>query len=325
MTDVVVFPQSGYANRLQAMASAAILAESLKAAWYVCWELQPVAPARPEDLFSGAMVSEHFVTSDEARIRWGLVKSDLPLYLTADTAVDRIVVAGHDRGEQSLMPELRQLIERNPPAVLAIVAGGKFALEGNATLTPNQAAMFRDQRLRFYRHLEFAPAVEDAAFEATRSREPFLGLHLRYSDRSREAPWRARIWPAVRKLTDATGLTQVFVASDTGRERSRWLRTLEAHGLEAWSAPPATSDRSDPTSALGALVDWRILSRSVAMAYFSASSFAEEAAVASGGFDRGVGLAPSMSRALVVRAREYSAAAVTYPRRHGWIGSSSGV
>lgn len=321
MTDVVVFPQSGYANRMQAMASAAVLADSIGARWYVCWEPQPVAPAAPLQIFDPEFVARHFVSSEEARDRWGLVKAELPLYLTVDRSANRIVVAGHDRGEQSLMPELRDLLTEHMPAAIAIVGGGKFFLSGGTTLDAVRATEFRNRRRDAYRGMAFAPEIEQAVRRAIDAQSRFVGLHLRYSDRSLEAPWRYVIWPAVRAECERLATDRVFVASDSAEERERWMRRLESRGLQPWTVRPESSDRSDPVSALGALIDWRILSSSSGMVYFAASSFAEEAAVAAGAFDTSIGLPPARSRREWMRARSFAAAAITYPRRHGWVGT----
>lgn len=321
MTAVVVFPQSGYANRLQAIASAAILAESIHATWHVCWEPQPVAPAPAGQIFDHRLVAEQFLSADEARERWGLVRSELPLYLTTRDDGRSVVVAGHDRGEQCLMPDLRALLSEQEREVIAIVAGGKFDLEGDSTLTSDQARAFRGKRHEQYQRLRFSASIEEAAEESVTRHTPFIGLHLRYSDRSLEAPWRHRIWPALRTVLAEAGMDRVFVASDRARERDRWLTYLTKQGLQPWTVRPESVDRSNPMSAVGALIDWRILTRSSGMVFFAASSFAEEAAVASGAFDRSVGLGASYSRAAWVRARTYAAAGVTYPSRHGWWGS----
>lgn len=321
MTAVVVFPRSGYANRLQAIASAAILAESIHATWHVCWEPQVVAPVPAGQIFDPRLLAEHFISADEARERWGLVRSELPLYLTSGDDGRRVVVAGHDRGEQCLMPDLRDLLVAQMPDVIAIVAGGKFDLQGDSTLGSDQARAFRSKRYELYQRLRFSAPIEDVAEESVAHRIPFGGLHLRYSDRSAEAPWRHRIWPALRSVLAEIGMDRVFVASDRARERERWLSYLTKQGLQPWTVPPESVDRSNPMSAVGALIDWRILTRSSGMVFFAASSFAEEAAVASRAFDRSVGLGASSTRAAWVRARTYATAAVTYPARHGWSGS----
>ena len=51
--NVVVFPRNGYANRLQAWASAAIVLE-WGAPLKVCWEEEAVCPANASSLFRSA-------------------------------------------------------------------------------------------------------------------------------------------------------------------------------------------------------------------------------------------------------------------------------
>ena len=51
---VTVVPLSGYVNRLQAIASAALLADDLGAEWRVCWRTDAVAAAGPEARGHGA-------------------------------------------------------------------------------------------------------------------------------------------------------------------------------------------------------------------------------------------------------------------------------
>ena len=216
MTEVVVFPQSGYANRMQAMASAAILADSIGAAWHVCWEPQPVAPVSPTKIFDPSLIADHFISTDEVRARWGLSKDELPLYLTHDQDKKRTIVAGHDRGEQSLMPGLRQILQTEKPDTMAIVAGGKFDLEGDADLTASQARTFRSRRRAAYESLRFSAAIEDTADRAVAPHDSFVGLHLRYSDRASQAPWRRRIWPAGLPTTRSSSQATVHGSESAG-------------------------------------------------------------------------------------------------------------
>jgi hypothetical protein len=221
------------------------------------------------------------------------------------------------------MPQLREaLAGMDDPAALVISAGGKFTLEGDEVLTPEQDRAFRERRAVAYADLPLHPDIESRAAVAA-AHAPFVGLHLRYSDRSAQTPWPRLIGPAVQGVTSVQRTTSVFVASDSGRQRAMWTQRLEGMGLRPWSADPGDYPRSDPRSALGALVDWRILTRAQSMVYFAASSFAEEAAVASGRFDVSVGLTATSARTAWVRAGQYAEAARTYPRRHGWWGRSS--
>jgi hypothetical protein len=203
---------------------------------------------------------------------------------------------------------------------VVIRAGGKFTLDGGAVLSSDEARAFARRRHDSYQALPLHPDIEGPAAEAAVTHDPFVGLHLRYSDRSHQAPMRKAIAPAVRELAQRTGASSVFVASDVRAERERWLAKARAMGLDPWSMDQGDYPRSDPRSATGALVDWRILTRSVGLVYFAESSFAEEAAVASAGLDVSIGLPASRAQALFARGAEYANAALTYPRRHGWLG-----
>ena len=116
------------------------------------------------------------------------------------------------------------------------------------------------------------------------------------------------------------GLTSLFIASDTAKERLRWIAITREMGFAPWTVDPGSLLRGDASAAIGALIDWRILGGSQAMVYFAESSFAEEAAVATGNFDSSIGLRASSGRVLQVKAGEYVNALVSYPRRHGWLG-----
>jgi hypothetical protein len=312
---VLLYPLSGYANRLQAIASASILAEDLGGRLAVCWETSDVAPAPAGAVFDASFVAAHVVTSDEADERWGVRREAVPRYLSVDPDARRIGLAGHDRGEQHFMPDLDRALASMPEVeTVVLVAGGKFCRPGTSE------AAFRGQRHDFYRAMRLAPAVEEAVDRECRDRPDFVGLHLRYSDRNRQAPLRRRIRPALIEVAGRAGVRSVFVASDTGRERARWCEVARAAGLEPWTVDPGSLARAEAGSVHGALVDWRILGRARAMAFFAESSFAEEAAVAGDGWDRSIGLPASGLRAVAVQAGDYARAAVTYPRRHGWLG-----
>jgi hypothetical protein len=320
---VVVRPLSGYANRLQAIVSGSLLAQDLGGPLLVCWQESEVAPVPASAVLAPSYCATHVRTTSDIYGELGVDLSHIREYLTIDEGTGVITLAGLDRGEQAFMPDLRAALSRLPDArAVVLSAGGKFTLDGDAVLTPEQARRFRVRRAAGYAELSLHPGIEERAAVAG-ERQPFVGLHLRYSDRSTQTPWSRDIAPAVSRVTRTAGTASVFVASDTPAQRHSWTERLQKMGLTPWSADPGDFARSDPRSALGALVDWRILTRSQAMVYFAASSFAEEAAVASGRFDEGVGLTASRTRTAWVRAGQYAEAARTYPRRHGWWGGSS--
>lgn len=315
---VVVRALSGYANRLQAIVSSALVAEDLGAELIVCWEESPVAPVPAAAVLDPGWCAAHVRSAAEIRDRLGVDPTRVPDYLAIDTHSRVITLAGLDRGEQHFMPSLWHALAGLPDVgIVVLSAGGKFTLDGDAVLTLDQEQRFRARRAAAYTDLRLHPEIEARAAIATQH-QPFVGLHLRYSDRSTQTPWSRDIAPAVMSRAESEGTAAVFVASDTAAQRQRWTERLQQLGLAPWSADPGVYPRSDPRSAVGALVDWRILTRSQAMVYFAASSFAEEAAVASGRFDASTGLTASPTRTAWVRTGQYVEAARTYPRRHGW-------
>lgn len=317
---VIVFPQSGYINRIQAIASSVMLAEDLNSISRVCWLKDPVSPASAESIFDSSFYAAHFLTEAEALDEFGREGSSIPNHLTADLASGSISLAASHLGEQYFMPELRAKLESGSFDTLLIRAGGKFTLAGDSELTRNQSSSFRDRRMDFYSQPFLHPDIETPASAAISEHAPFLGLHLRYSDRSHQSPSRAQIRTALADLQTRTGLNSLFIASDTASERGRWLEISKELGFTPWTVDPGSLVRGDASAAIGALVDWRILGGSQAMVYFAESSFAEEAAVATGNFDTCIGLRASSGRVLQVKAGEYLRALVSYPRRHGWLG-----
>ena len=320
MTTVVVYPLSGYVNRLQALVSAQLLAADLDDALLrVCWLPDPAAPAEATDVLDAARWSDRLVSDDDVRAMCGIDRASIPTYLSVDQEAKRITLAGYDLGEQHFIPALRAAVDAMPDVRhIVIAAGGKYTLDGDSELTAEQTRRFRTRRQQAYAALALNPLVEAAAREAISAHAPYVALHLRYSDRNMQAPRARAISPAVEAVADATGVRRVFIASDTTDSRARWTQRVRAVGLDPWSVDPGEYPRSDPRSALGALIDWRILGGSAAMVYFAASSFAEEAAVASGHVDDSIGLETNKGRAALLAAAQWAKAAATYPQRH-WV------
>ena len=288
---LLVYPRSGYTNRLQAIASAAILARQLKAKFQICWEPQEVVPGGALETFTPEFCDEFVLDADQVHRDYGFRNQDLPRYLNVDPTRRLVVLAGHDRGEQVFMPDREWLEE------------------------------FRNLRCSYYRELPLNSAIEDSARSSLAGREPFLGLHLRYSDRAHQAPLEAAIRRALIEARDASGLSSVFIASDTATARTKWVSECKSLGLNPWFIEQDSWDRSKTGSGHAALVDWRVLGHSQRLVYFSESTFAVEAAVAAGAYDRSIALAPNLRQGAAVKSRELIRAAVTYPKRHGWFSS----
>lgn len=306
------------------MASAAVLAEQLGCAFEVCWDPEPVAGSPAAQVFDAqfcaSVVRDRRAVEDEL----GVVLADLPRYLHAVAEHGLISLAGNDRGEQHFMPALAGLIDASPGLhTLVIIAGGNFSLPTHADGTPITAQEAVAARGAWYRACALNPVIETGAEQACSGHRPFVALHLRYTDRAHQAPSERAIRDALHELRARATTTSLFVASDTSATRDAWMQEARALGFEPWTVEHAPVDRADPTSAHAALIDWRILGASEATVFFASSSFAHEAAVASGHLDACITLEPDPRIAAVAKARELGRALVTYPSRHGWLGRGS--
>lgn len=310
VSQIVVIPLSGYANRLQAIASAWALASRIGARLSVAWAPDAVAPAGLDIVIDPRWAREHG-TGFEDLARIGLEPFEFAPYL--DDHGTAITLAGFDRGEQAFMPELAHLLEVTRASTLVIRAGGHFSLVGDGDAA-------KEERSRAYASMPLHPAVEEHADRLAGEHAPFLGLHLRFTDRSTQAPSSRAIERALDDLRAASGLDSLVIASDTARARDAWLERAARLGLRAWSAGPASMDRADAASCHPALVDWMLLQRAWGIVYSAASSFGEEATIAGRTWTRSRALAPSSLRSIGLRAGVLAEAAVTYPRRHGWLG-----
>ena len=309
---VVIIPRNGYVNRLQALVSAQILAEELDASLGVDWIPQPAAPAVVSDVLESGAWDSHMADASEV-LPDGMTPDTVPIGVTKAPG-EVLLLAGGILGEQAFMPQLRNEFKQNP-AVIVIVAGGKFWLQGDRELSTTQAADFRTLRCDRYAHLPLNSAIESSAKQFISSLpESYLGLHLRYSDRNFQAPLRRTIKHAVAEQR-STSENTIFVCGDDPRRVNRWSDYLAQHGWDV-RMNETSQDNASSRRPASALVDWRILASSSRVTFFAESSFGEEAAVASGHFDESLGLPPSRLRASAMRAGMLIRSAVTYPSRH---------
>ena len=312
---VVIRPQSGYINRIQAIVSAQLMAEELGSQLLVDWELSSITPVGLDSVLAADFCERHSVTAEGASRAVGVDVRSIPPYLEFDPDRGLITLAGLEKGEQFFMPSLRSMLRESKVSAIVISAGGKFTLSGGPLLSPSEDSSFRQRRHAAYSALSLHHKVEEAAAQLAGEQGNFLGLHLRYSDRSLESPWRAHVARALRRLHSHSGVSSLFIASDTRRERDRWLARASSLGLRPWCADRGIFLRTDEAGAYTAMVDWRLLTRAKASVYFAASSFAEEAVVASGGFSASSGLRAGPERIAWNRCRKFVRDGLTYPRR----------
>ena len=319
---MIVIPLSGYINRLQATASSSIISEELGWKFRVLWEAETVAASDPHNIFSPAFCDDHLISNSQFTDIIGQKATELPRYLSTNPEKRLISLAGHDHGEQAFMRELTNLLRDNQHLYrnLVLKAGGNFHLVDDAISSSVGDSLAREQRALWYQQLKFTDAIESAVRAELNDREPFLGLHLRYGDRSHQAPCNRAIEHALRDISDSTGIRSLFIASDSLAKRDMWLERASKLGLHPWFVEHRIWDRGHTQSASPALIDWRILANSQTMVYFGESSFAYEAAVATGKFDQCISLRANKLVAGSSRMRQYATSLASYPKRHDWFG-----
>ena len=307
ISSVIIVPRNGYVNRLQAVASAAILAEDLGADFQMCWESQEVAPAPPEMIFGPAFLDQVALSPHEFQVQVGIDYLDVPKFLNEDPR--NIFLAGYEFGEQHFMQDLRRRIDQlHETKDLVISAGGHFSIDPTAEAT--------NERGNWYRQLSFATEIATVAKRLIDQHVPYLGLHLRYTDRSHQTPLDRDIKAAILSQVDKTGINSVFIASDTAQRRDKWLEVLSSLELHPWYAESIAINRSHELAGVSAMVDWVVLGHARSSVYFAASSFGHEAAVMA----KTVGISSPLSAHGLTRAqsrgKEIWKSLMNYPRNH---------
>lgn len=307
---IVAVPRNGYVNRLQAWASTSALGDHWQVPVALCWDPESIAPATVHDLFDEAKVDD-LIDPAELTELLGYQHPDHPRYLTHIPERDLIVLAGHDRGEQVFMEDLAELVRVSPPRTqLIIIAGGHFGV--------TDAISQRAQRCAFYGKLPWSRAILQHSESLIHEHGDFLGLHIRTTDRSRQAPTNRQIVHALQDVRTETGLSSIFLAGDTREAFETWAIRVAALGIQAWGASTSNRNRESPEAGIEALIEWRVLGHARALVFTEASSFGAEAAVAAG--EASVRpLRASAGRQRLRGVADLARATVTLPQRRGWL------
>lgn len=306
---VVIIPRNGYVNRIQAWASAAILAEELSVPLLVHWAPEPVAPAAADEIFEISLQDLGFI--DRAGLD-SIVKTPhelLPRYLHSFEEQGLVVLAGHDQGEQVFMSALAERLNSGSSIkTLLIIAGGNFYMVG----TEQESKLARS---RFYRQIPWKAQIGSNTHSAIASHSPYFAIHLRSTDRSREAPTRRQLKKALRALVATPGSHRLFVAADTNEAKRFWAEYAQALGIDAWSFTDMQLDRANSLAVIDAMTDWVTLGHSQALIYSATSSFGEEAAVATGNYEGSVGITASRLLMTYRDLRKLASNAIAYLQR----------
>ena len=271
--DVIVVPRNGYANRLQAWASASILAAQFDVPVKVLWESEQIASTHAERMFQAHGVGSTFISADDLTRTLQIPHQELPRYLTIDSTRGFIGIAGHDLGEQVFVDRLPEiLITLTDPMTLVIIAGGQFHLPATHD--------FATQRHIFYRHLAWSDELDIAYAHQLEGRGEFVALHVRETDRSLDAPTSRQVQAALTELRRTAATNAILICADTSEARDHWSMQARSLGFDPWSVGGVEFDRESSANGVSALLDWRLLAHAKAVIYPGASTFSSEAVVA---------------------------------------------
>ena len=310
---VVVVPRNGYANRLQAWASAAILARTWGVPLQICWEPEEVCPADAQTLFRSAGEGATFTTSDDLRELLGTTHDQLPRYLNQRPEHGVVTLAGHDRGEQVFMTDLDRLVQEATKAVtVVLIAGGRFQMPAEAD--------FETKRRDFYRSLDWSDAITEQMDDVHSNVDPYIGLHIRGTDKAITVPTQQSMEQSILAVAERTGVNSIFVAADTAGTRTMWIDRLRGHGKVPWFVDSTTHDRGSSRAGIDALVEWNLLARSTAMVFAEDSSFGHEAAVCTLRPELNIGLTAPAWQQTARKASNVIRSGLTYPVRYGRVG-----
>ena len=311
LEQVVLVPRNGLGNRLQAWASAAILAAQWDVPLKVMWEPEPPAPAEADVLFTPEARHSSFVSRGWLDNLLGCAHENLPRYLTVLDSRRTVILAGHDRGEHVFMADLPSaLSDASQPHSLVIIAGGLFHVPSTED--------FVLQRTHFYRALPWHQALLTCAQAQIDLQAPYCALHIRQTDRSVEAPSRRTIRLGLKSLARSVPERGLFIAADTSEGREVWAQHARQLGFAPWHSGEITFDRTDAAGTVNAAMDWILLSRATALAYPAASTFSAEAAVASGSIAISISMKATQRLQQTRMWRMHGHNALTYPARRHW-------
>jgi hypothetical protein len=149
----------------------------------------------------------------------------------------------------------------------------------------------------------------------------YIGIHVRGTDKAITVPTNRELEQSILTIADQTGIDSIFVAADTAPTRMVWIDNLRSYGMDPWFVDSTTHDRESSRAGIDALVEWNLLARSTAIVFATDSSFGHEAAVCTLRPEMNTGLTAPSWRQRSRKASNMLRAGLTYPVRHGWLGS----
>lgn len=238
---LVLIPKNGLGNRFRAMASGWSLARTLGRDFDVLWEPFDGSATQPEDLFQEPE-EFRFISSEEAASR-GIRSETVPDYLIDQPEL--LSLRGYDKGEQNFIAEFLRVAQAHPERPAVIAAGNFFHPKaGNQSRSSARLdRLTRPDRVELLHTLRFREAILESATKVRPSTD-YLGVHLRGTDRRKEAASPERLIRTALATGRRKRVKEIFICSDDADLRFLAAKDLEKAGFDVFfdPFPPARRD-----------------------------------------------------------------------------------
>ena len=267
---LILITKNGLGNRLRAIASALHLSELLRRELLVFWPAYDGAATNWTDLFDQPG-SFTFIDSKEAESR-GVIDGEIPRGL--HESPDMVTLRGAGLGEQAFIRDFSSRAQKNGSALCVVVSGGYF--DSRARNIRQVARLSAPSRRHLVQHLPIRSEILELA-ETVRPTGSYLGLHLRGTDRRKEAASPQRLINIAKRVAMREGVNEVFICADSDDLRASAAEQLSDAGLSV-HIDSYLPTRRDVDGERHALADFVNLRSSAYLVGALASTFATEAA-----------------------------------------------
>ena len=287
---------NGLGNRLQALSSASILAESLGCELEVKWPKQGVFSSSWNLIFDSLPNVNSIFDFPESE---DFIKS-IPRFIEYKKSQNQITLRNLRLGDQRYMPRLKKYLQRskNSPDVL-IISGEKFHLGGSRFFKDSYD--FRSLRQNFYSKVKFSSKIEEELAAMLKILgSSFWAVHLRNTDKIKEKVSDEKILQAIKGAKSKDQLSNsVYISSDDREAALYWKKTLEILDFRVVLQIDILRDRASASEPFFAMTDWLVLSKASRIVSYGESTFSYEAAVAGGSFSNRIYVHDSLYRKIV--------------------------
>ena len=267
---LILIAKNGLGNRLRAIASASQLSQLLGPELLVFWPPYDGAATDWDDLFDQPREFT-FINSREAESR-GVMDAEIPQGLHESSYM--VTLRGGGVGEQIYIRDFSSLAQKNCSALCVVVSGGYF--DSRARNIRQVARLSASSRRHLVQHLPIKSEILELA-EAARPVGPYIGLHLRGTDRRKEAASPQRLTNIAKRVATRQGVNEVFICADSEPLRTSAVEQLSGAGLQV-HFDSYLPTRRDVEGEKHALADFVNLRSSTHLVGALASTFATEAA-----------------------------------------------